>query len=162
MLRSIFAFSALSLAAALASADVSLVGSSYCRSAPSSVGVPAELQVLSLNKHAGDNQQVHLGDALLITAWPLPEGVAGFVLGGPIAQQTPFGGGTLCLGAPFARIAQGTAASGYFAEMFELQQLQAQGLPLIPGIEWHFQVVFQDPAASTFNLTDAVRVTLIQ
>jgi hypothetical protein len=83
-------------------------------------------------------------------------------------DQTPFGGGTLCVGSPLTRtpgqVSGGNVGpddcTGEFSYQFTSAYLASQGL--VPGSLVHAQYWSRDPAApSTFHLSDAVRFSVL-
>jgi len=146
---------------ATAGADVSLVGETYCRGGVSSTGEAAAMQVLSEWHHAPRPMQLYMDDSLILTAYPLPATAGGLVVSGPGATQLPMGGGTLCIQTPY-RMGYGvTADNGWFQVGLDLTDPDLAFVPLAAG-PWHFQVLFRDPIAGELNLSDAVRVVLIE
>lgn len=105
---------------------------------------------------------------LRVRARDVLNGKVGLLFWAATPNRVPFGGGTLCVGSPLTRtpgqVSGGTVGpddcTGEFAYQFTSDYLAAQGL--LPGSVVHAQYWSRDPAApSTFNLTDAVRFSVL-
>lgn len=90
----------------------------------------------------------------------LPAQSLAVLFGGPMDGATPLGDGTLCIGAPWTRIAQVvTGASGTATSTPSLPASGPGGV--FSGAHWHLQAWYRDPGSTGTgsNLTSALRAS---
>jgi len=138
---------------ALVCDDPSGVGTSYCTTAPNSVG-PGALIRATGSAVVADN------DFTLI-AEHLPVDEFGLFYFGPNQIQLPFGDGIRCVGGGIDRILPPalTDSSGQLHRTVDLTAPPAAG-NIVPGASLNFQFWYRDPdaGATGFNLSDALHV----
>ena len=129
------------------------VGTSYCTTAPNSVGMGALIRATG-SAVVADN------DFTLITEH-LPVGEFGLYYFGPDQIQLPFGDGYRCVGGAIIRILPPglTDSFGQFHRTVDLTAPPAAG-NIVPGASLNFQFWYRDPGAGTagFNLSDGLHV----
>ncbi len=108
-------------------------------------------------------------ELVLETRW-LPPFVPAFVTMGAASQSAPFGDGQLCVGPGTAGLyrfplqssgSEGVVTLGPEIVAYTLAHHPPAG-QIAPGDTWYFQTVYRDPTgpcASTFNLSNGLRVT---
>ncbi len=138
-----------------------IAGTRYCGPAiPNSTGLSAELNA-SGSAVAGP-------EALILTAWNMPAGVFGYIIGSPNSASVLPGGtdGRICVGNPLSRfnaggLIQSSGALGTFQVPIDTEAIPSPSggtTALVAGQTFHFQAWFRDGASS--NLTDGVRMQM--
>lgn len=135
-----------------------LLVTTYCTAKVQSIGFPQLISYSGLPSLSGD-------DAFFLTSWQsLPNKPATFFWG-LSAAAIPFGGGTLCVGAPFVRshvLNSGTGGlpgPGSGAYSFHFSQAHMAQHGLFPGVAVFGQFWSRDPGFAPPNnigLTDAI------
>ena len=138
--------------------DISLtppdaLGTSYCTSAPNSVGAGGATLGLSGSASVA-------AEDLTLTALQVPD-QPGIFYFGPTQIQVVFGEGFRCVGGPVHRLPVSFASSNVLTRVVDFSS--SPGDVITAGQTWNFQGWYRDPAngGSAFNLTDAVSLTFL-
>lgn len=124
----------------------------YCVSSPNSTGTGALIT-------AEGSRSVSRSEFSLRVTRSVPNQFGLFFYGAE-QNQAPVGNGTLCISAPFFRLAPIRASSSGMASMtLDFEALSGAGV-IESGSNWNFQWWYRDPAAggSKYNFSNAVEV----
>ncbi|MEL6712291.1 MAG: zinc-dependent metalloprotease [Planctomycetota bacterium] len=142
---------------AVGAIDCGGLGSRYCSPAvPNLTGLPATIRA--------EGSEVATDNDVTLIAEQLPPSQFGLFVTSLVQDQTPLGGGNLCLGGQIGRYSlpaqiQQADAAGTFSLALDLNQTpQGPGLIAIgAGESWNFQAWFRDGGFGA-NLTDGIEI----
>lgn len=128
----------------------------YCDTSPNSAGPGAVLSPIGTSSIATNDLAFGVNYA--------PTSANGFLFYGPTQSTTPYGAGTLCVGAPRQRVPPvlTTDSSGALVRTLDLSLAPFSSGPaaVLAGSTWNFQFAYRDPTGggNGLNASNAVSV----